>query len=246
MSDKENFDNIINNNKNEQGKLVSEETQKLLKRNIVIQEYAPLEYVGLKDLMLEISLKGETKIILDSPNHNVYDNVFLKESDFIPNYQEFIKRDNTEPNISFEFSSNYISFHRNHNKENSIGKDYFFTQLLINLNSYEEKLEEENKKLKEAKESYTVILKKMEEAKEKGLFEIEYDPLHNESGKTYSVNNYNFALHKEWLTKLNPNMIIWLKRIEKKSPIDSSCFNLCWREKYYYEKAVSYLWSFLY
>lgn len=222
-----------------------------MKKKNVIEKYVAVEYEKLKTKLLEASAKGYNTVYFKNYIYPLYDDISLTEFDFIPTHQKFINDENTDPNIGFEFGHNCISFHRLPNKNNLLGKDCFFTQLLCNINSIEQKnqnkaLEKENKKLQKAKDSYEIILEKMKEASQKGESEIQYDPLHGSEDKSYYCNSRNFDLHKQWLHEANSDMVVWLRRTNSYFSAQGGQYNLCWREKYYYEKLASGLRKQLY
>jgi len=282
MDNKQFIDSVLQNSNdasNKKLRLVQEQKEKdefQLKRQRTIDLYAEQKCLDLKKKILSITQKGGKEIHLENPGYSInYDGVFLSDHDFIDKYKEFLAQEQRvhNPNVSIQLHKDRIFVYTdlndqytvddnqngNQNSNQNVNQDNFPNLVLANLLNHQrgvndKQRQKEQEKLKEAQDTYKVVLDKMLQASKLGLNEIEYSPLYsppptpssgngNSTGHTFYCNERNFSLHQKWLYESNNNIIVWMRRTNSIFSMQGYHANLCWRQRYFYERIGLYIWN---
>lgn len=96
----------------------------------------------------------------------------------------------------------------------------------------------EQRQMKEAIESYEILLQKMKWAIEQGSSKIAYSPMYVSLDKVIYSSDY-FPIHEKWLHEGNDNIVVWIKLTSSYFSTGPARYDLYWREKYLHEKIIS-------
>jgi len=268
MDDKQRINDILLGSGSSGNKKQRLEQEKLVKdyfdseKQRVIDKYCEQKYRDLKNTLLKVTERGETEIQLKCGYHTNYDDVLLSDCDFVDKFKLLLAQEAVDPRASILVHKDRICIDvHNNNGYKCVDPDMdkqspetngLPSLLVNNLLNYQ--LETDNKRkqkeqehLDQAKESYKLVLAKMELAAKQGLSEIQYSPLYDAiNDRTYWCNDSHFPLHQKWLYDTNDNIVVYTRRTTLLLDITGPKYNLCWRQRYPHEKLARSLWQSLF
>lgn len=233
------------NNQVRQASLEKEEKERALSisyKNKVIDKYTLESYLTLKKNLLENTLNGRTIYNINDygDSNKRYDDIWLSQIDFIGKYKILLLEEKEDPRISFTFKDNSIHLFLKEDLDEKDVKDNdgFMSSLASNLLEFQRKKKEKEEEKKRNESIYAMltfehILKKMTKASERGISEIEYDPLFISPPDYFETRLY-FSYHQRWLYESNSDIIVWMEPNNVEYQTEDGWkrgYNLCWRKK---------------